>query len=221
MTFSILIFSIHHDFAYRPFRVNLQLHWAITDCSIALTWGKIGGFSSRVPRRSFSSIPAESPESSGKFDHAPSDLLALFGCRLRGFSVVYNGFFGLPKPFGYIRGTNSESEVRSLLLTPTLPASVFKKRFLAADASLDDFRQDSFVLEKVLRRSVFQNRVRLWSLSYNTLKRPIEHGFPCSSGFSVKENMQPRHGRLSWLRVLRIANGPKFVLFDVTVCTVV
>ena len=74
---------------------------------------------------------------------------------------MHNSVFGLQQLFGYTQGKNSGAEVSLLLLTPTLPASVFKKRFLSAGASLDDFRPDSFVLKMVLRRSVFQNIVRL------------------------------------------------------------
>ena len=84
--------------------------------------------------------------------HAPVGLLALLGRRLRGFWVIvlYNSFSGLQRRFDYKRGTNSEFEVRFLLLTPTLPVLVFKKRFLFAGAILDDFRPDSFFTEMVL-----------------------------------------------------------------------
>ena len=55
------------------------------------------------------------------------------------FRLMDNSFSGVPQSFECIRETNPDFERSFLSLTPTLPALVFKKRFLFAGASMDDF----------------------------------------------------------------------------------
>ena len=85
-------------------------------------------------------------------------------------------------------GSNSEFDVRFLLLTPTLPTSEFKKHFLMAGASLDDFRPNSFFIEMFSWHLVCQilYYCRPWSLSYNSLTWYTENGFPFFLEYSVK-----------------------------------
>ena len=62
---------------------------------------------------------------------------------------MYDGFSGPLQRFKYIRETNPQFEVGSLLLTATLPSLVFKKRFLFSGAILEDFTISDWICRDI------------------------------------------------------------------------
>ena len=166
------IFSIHNDFAYHPFLVNVLLRWTHWSSIFPrLECDTLGGFYRRPVSNMENHLSPISWNSevcrlrTGWLACSARELLARIFGKCITASLASTAFRPYTKD-------NPEFEVRSLILTPIPPTLVSRKRRLFFSACLDDFRQNSFFPEIVSRRYSFRTAYPfdLWVHCFKMMK---------------------------------------------------